>query len=121
MIGRKCGTRGWQCDTRRPLATRHQPCHLDRMSERLAAWWVHYVAPVVRWWLGDRASPRALELRMQALQARAENDSRRLREQHDVVLRLRAIVRQYQAQAAADAAEEAQIRQMQAEIRRLAE
>jgi len=81
------------------------------MSERLAAWWAHYVAPVVRCWLGDRESPRSLELHVQALRARAEDDSRRLR----------AILREHAAQAAADAAEDAHVRQMQAEIRRLAE
>ncbi len=91
------------------------------MSERLAAWWAHYVAPVVRCWLGDRESPRSLELHVQALRARAEDDSRRLREQQDVILRLRAILREHAAQAAADAAEDAHVRQMQAEIRRLAE
>jgi hypothetical protein len=69
----------------------------------------------------ESRQPRSLEVRVQALQARAEDDSRRLREQHDVVLRLRAIVRQYQEQAVADAAEELQIRRAQAEIRRLAE
>src|SRR5712692_10567670 len=92
---------------RTPLATDHPLCHLHRMSDRLADWWADYVAPVVRWWLGDRESPRCLEVRAQALHARTEDDSRRLRE--------------HAAQAAADAAEDAHIRQMQAEIRQLAE
>ncbi len=106
---------------RTPLATDHPLCHLHRMSDRLADWWADYVAPVVRWWLGDRESPRCLEVRAQALHARTEDDSRRLREQQDVILRLRAILREHAAQAAADAAEDAHIRQMQAEIRQLAE
>ena len=91
------------------------------MSDRLAGWWAQYVAPVVRRWFGDRESRRCLELRVQALRARAEDDSRRLQEQRDVILRLGAILREHAAQATADAAEEARIRQVQVEIRRLAE
>jgi len=91
------------------------------MSDRLAGWWAQYVAPVVRRWFGDRESRRCLELRVQALRARAEDDSRRLQEQRDVILRLGAILREHAPQATADAAEEARIRQVQVEIRRLAE
>ena len=75
--------------------------------------------------LGERETRRSLKMRVEALCARAADDSRRLREQQDEIMRLRAIVRQY-ADATADAVREAarenvRIRQAQEEIRRLSE
>jgi len=91
------------------------------MRSRVGSWVAQAVARVRRRWFGDRDTRRTLELRVEALMRRFADDARRLREQEEELVRLRAIVRQHAEAEAAASREQVRIGRAQAEIRRLAE